>query len=599
MKVIEKRIICEDYNYVEGILELKVSGKKAIELKNEEQYSIDEILATKFIVSRKYIAPEVPEKINKNKVSTLHLPFEIPTCIDNENPKLWFKVRYDIIICDDDFVSDNGTLIVNRTNSVKEDITIFSTIILKAYGLKKNKREEKEVVTLYELFSKSEGKGKIEIFPLKEYYNVGEKVKIKAIPDENYNFLGWAGDFKEIDDNEIEIEVDKDFQFQAAFSEPNSYTGRSSSIYDSNSNDYTRLSNLNKEDNFDNSNEKEGCFSSLFSVFGIVFSIISYLFLFAIAIGIITSLINAFGWNTLWFVAIPLIFWLFSRISNLIPNLNILRSLLNILVVGFTIVALFNFFKSVKSYSYVPEPSPVKIPKTIEKINENSSINYAHVVEWEDYDKKYYKTKLIVNSDFVNFENITKEKIPNLKSEKEYNTLLNKIYSISDESLYHVYNALDSIKSANNISQLKFPEVIVSMIQHIPYYAILDKTCNPFSYQDETMRQLLMNNPCQGHVKHGIKTPAEFLKDLKGDCDSRTLLLYAVLKHYKYDVAIFGSSIYKHSILGINIPSINNGIYKIVDDKKYYLWETTNKGFQMGAIPKDISNTNYWQLNLK
>ena len=85
--------------------------------------------------------------------------------------------------------------------------------------------------------------------------------------------------------------------------------------------------------------------------------------------------------------------------------------------------------------------------------------------------------------------------------------------------------------------------------------------------------------------------------NLKGDCDTRTLFLYGLLKHEGYDVVIFGSEKYRHSILGIDLPILAPN-YKWVNGTKYYLWETTNTGFEAGYIPATISNTSYWNLNL-
>ena len=241
----------------------------------------------------------------------------------------------------------------------------------------------------------------------------------------------------------------------------------------------------------------------------------------------------------------------------------------------------------------------MKTPETIERVKENTSIDYIHFVEWEDFKDTKYSTYLKVNSDYVNHENYVKKSFPELRSKQDYDGLLSKLHKESEESLYFIYKSLDSIKAKNNISFEKFPNVIVSMVQSIPYYAILDNSCNPYDYQDQSIRELLQKEPCQGYIKHGIKSPAEFLKDLKADCDSRTLLLYTLLKHYGYDVAIFGSEYYKHSLLGINLPrDTENLTFKVHNEKRYFLWETTNIGFEMGKISNTMRNTNYWSINL-
>jgi hypothetical protein len=78
---------------------------------------------------------------------------------------------------------------------------------------------------------------------------------------------------------------------------------------------------------------------------------------------------------------------------------------------------------------------------------------------------------------------------------------------------------------------------------------------------------------------------------------TRTLLLYTVLDHYGYDVALMSSDEYGHSILGINLPY--NGISYEYNNSRYVLWETTSPNLKPGIIARKISNLNYWKISLK
>jgi hypothetical protein len=89
----------------------------------------------------------------------------------------------------------------------------------------------------------------------------------------------------------------------------------------------------------------------------------------------------------------------------------------------------------------------------------------------------------------------------------------------------------------------------------------------------------------------------EFLMNLKGDCDTRTLLLYSIFTHYNYDVALLSSEFYGHSILGINLPI--NGLSYNYSNQNYVLWETTAPNCKPGIIPNEISNLNNWRISLK
>ena len=98
---------------------------------------------------------------------------------------------------------------------------------------------------------------------------------------------------------------------------------------------------------------------------------------------------------------------------------------------------------------------------------------------------------------------------------------------------------------------------------------------------------------CYSNIKYGLFTPLESTGKFVGDCDTRTVMLYALLKKFNYDVVILNSQSYEHSIIGIHLPAYGNN-YKIINNKKYYVWETTGPGWEMGVIPPDNSNISKW-----
>ena len=102
---------------------------------------------------------------------------------------------------------------------------------------------------------------------------------------------------------------------------------------------------------------------------------------------------------------------------------------------------------------------------------------------------------------------------------------------------------------------------------------------------------------CHCCSKFGINTPIEFMSNLMGDCDSRTLLIYTILEHYNYDVVILSSEHYLHSMIGINLPI--DGSYYESNNRKYIFWETTSPGLEPGILPQQFSNLNFWRISLK
>ncbi|MFK7813883.1 MAG: hypothetical protein AB8B59_15415 [Maribacter sp.] len=136
-----------------------------------------------------------------------------------------------------------------------------------------------------------------------------------------------------------------------------------------------------------------------------------------------------------------------------------------------------------------------------------------------------------------------------------------------------------------NMSRRDFAELIISSIQDIPYNLILPDECKATDIK-----------PCFGNIKLGVFAPAEFVSSLRGDCDTRTVLIYTLLSRFNYDVAILNSEKYLHSVIGLNIPS--TGKYKTLNTKKYYFVETTARGCPIGYLPKEFSNIKYWNFAL-
>jgi hypothetical protein len=180
-----------------------------------------------------------------------------------------------------------------------------------------------------------------------------------------------------------------------------------------------------------------------------------------------------------------------------------------------------------------------------------------------------------------------------------YDELVYRLKEHDKDHLPGVYHLFDSIRSAQHLPTDKFAELIVSFVQEIPYAVVLPEACNASLYSDQFIRKYLAtpNAKCDGYQKFGINTPVEFMASLNGDCDTRTLLLYTVLSHYKYDIALLSSEYYNHSLIGINLPY--SGVAFISGSKRYVLWETTTSGIRPGAVPYEISNLNYWRISLK
>lgn len=177
---------------------------------------------------------------------------------------------------------------------------------------------------------------------------------------------------------------------------------------------------------------------------------------------------------------------------------------------------------------------------------------------------------------------------------RSYGPIYQNLSNYDQDRLSGLYTMLDSIQDATGESGFEFANTIVSMVQSIEYVLVVEGSCEEARrVWGQTMN--LNGVKCAGYSTFGLKTPLEFLCTLAGDCDTRTLLLYTILKHYNYDVAIINSDFYRHSMLGLNLPE-GQGVYKLHGGTKYYFWETTAKGFRLGDLPRENGVIKFWEI---
>lgn len=218
---------------------------------------------------------------------------------------------------------------------------------------------------------------------------------------------------------------------------------------------------------------------------------------------------------------------------------------------------------------------------------------------WKDYGGNIYEgTYQIWLSDFKKAHYYKSNLSTNQNTINDYNKIVYNLKEFDKNNFKSIYILFDSIGKANQLNKIKFAEMIVTFVQDIPYTIVLDKECNPNLYDDRFTKNYLLNKQgeCDGPERFGINTPIEFLTNLKGDCDTRTLLLYTIFSHYNYDVAMMSSEFYGHSIIGINLPI--NGTAYTYNNQRYVLWETTAPNCKPGIIPNEISNLNNWRISL-
>lgn len=161
-----------------------------------------------------------------------------------------------------------------------------------------------------------------------------------------------------------------------------------------------------------------------------------------------------------------------------------------------------------------------------------------------------------------------------------------------------LFQTFQEMGNTYRLNPREFAEMVVTCMQDIPYSFVFEEAClQPHQYEP-SIRKILLECPecCIGHITYGIQNPVSFLQNLKGDCDTRTVLIYSVLKHFGYDVAILNSDFYRHSIIGLNLPG--TGKHKVHNGKRYYVWETTAPYFELGTLPYNFNDITHWDVIL-
>jgi hypothetical protein len=226
----------------------------------------------------------------------------------------------------------------------------------------------------------------------------------------------------------------------------------------------------------------------------------------------------------------------------------------------------------------------------------------VHTITWKGFDSVLYSIDLPVSKDRIIESNTFQRNLTDYKI-KDIGAIYNALYKFDEESLDAVYDAFDSLRKFHQLKEEGFADLMVSCIQSIPYSLVLSGSCNSSSYIDNSVEEYLQQcekDCCVGNTAYGVRSPITFLSDLKGDCDTRALLLFALFKKFNYDVAIITSEQFRHAAIAVgvnNVISSHPTTFRM-DDINLYAWETTSFGFRIGELPDKVRNPGKWKISL-
>ena len=177
-----------------------------------------------------------------------------------------------------------------------------------------------------------------------------------------------------------------------------------------------------------------------------------------------------------------------------------------------------------------------------------------------------------------------------------------RLIAFDDHGMERSYSAFDSVRRAAHLDEASFANMVVSCVQSVPYFLVLDGACDGRQYLNPFISRFLdqcENDCCIGYSKYGVRPPAQFIGDLKGDCDTRTLLIYTILKKFNYNVALLTSLYYQHAVVAVHFHESNStGIAMTIRNRSYLFWETTPAGFRAGDIPPAYQDLSRWTIDL-
>lgn len=223
-------------------------------------------------------------------------------------------------------------------------------------------------------------------------------------------------------------------------------------------------------------------------------------------------------------------------------------------------------------------------------LSETDSNLWSTFHSWKDYDNFYYSDYFKVR--LGDFYDVGSYK--NNSSPRSLAQLYRMLYNYDRPNLDLIYSTLSNIQNYHQLDRLSFANVLVSFVQSIPYAFVFESSCNDKYNSDYEVRKAMDNGTqCDGFNIWGLNSPIEFMKNLYGDCDTRTLFLYTIMKKFGYKVVILNSD--SHSMLGVKLSPSGGGTYMTYLGERYYMWETTAKNWEIGVLPPNEINSR-WEI---
>lgn len=248
-----------------------------------------------------------------------------------------------------------------------------------------------------------------------------------------------------------------------------------------------------------------------------------------------------------------------------------------------------------------PSPSPNPVPPNPNPTPKPPSVD-KETITWSWYFKGNSRTISCT---------VPKNYLEKCRNNRERTNNYTGLYEHDLPYLHDFIAKFKKIMQDSNLDYMESIGLVCSAIQNINYTLILSSKgiespkgsgrrvkcpCElSFGSYVNNCTSQIEGGCCNNVDPFGVYSPYEFFNKKTGDCDTRALLAFTVLKKLGFDVAVMVSEKEHHSVLGIYLPNASSRGYSYGIDKssgkKYLLWELTSKNWEFG---KDRVDGNDW-----
>jgi hypothetical protein len=224
-----------------------------------------------------------------------------------------------------------------------------------------------------------------------------------------------------------------------------------------------------------------------------------------------------------------------------------------------------------------------------------------HKIDWKDFSNLDYHNQYSTQTHLAEQSLQQHSKWANANVTDEmlfWHDLYYDLYSNDKQKLDSLILYFQNEWLSKNLTLTQAAEMVVTFVQEIPYVLIHDGTCSEAQAMGGFISEYHSEGlPCKAGVVAGIQSPYEFIHDLEGDCDTRSLLTFALLEGLKIKSSVWVSAEYGHSIIGIAVPT-NSMNYKSLNGTRYFATELTAKGFRVGMMAPEHTDMDNWNIVL-